>query len=97
MASDVWVCGIKCWGCTGYNFGTPVLNSCLNMNNLGNVNIPYDIKTHELMVDRIKASTLEYITIADNVMRTGNLAVNGNYNYKPFWVAGKVDGTNVNT
>ena len=73
-------------------FGTPVLNNCLTINNMGNVNIPYDTKPPEVIVDRIKASTLEYITIDDNVTSTGNLVVNGSSNYKPCWVAGKVDG-----
>ena len=40
---------------------------------------------------------MEYITVADNVISTGNLVVNGSSKYKPFWVAGKVDGTNLNT
>ena len=97
VAGDVWVCGINCWGCGGYTFGTPVLNSCLTINGMGNVNIPYDIKTPEIMVDRIKASTLEYMTIDDNVISAGNLVVNGSSNYEPCWVAGKVDGTNLNT
>ena len=93
----MWVCGINCWVNTGYTFGAPVLHSCLTINTMGNVNIPYDIKTNEFMVDRIKASTLEYITIDYNVTITGNLVVNGNSTYKPVWVAGKVDGTNLNT
>ena len=92
VASDVWVCGVHRWGNTGYTFGTPVLNNCLTINNMGNVNIPYDTKPPEVIVDRIKASTLEYITIDDNVTSTGNLVVNGSSNYKPCWVAGKVDG-----
>ena len=49
------------------------------------------------MVDRIKASTLEYITIDDHVTITGNLIVNGSSTYKPCWVAGKVDGSSLNT
>ena len=64
---------------------------------MGNVNTPYVIKTHEIMVDRIKASTLEYITIDDHVTITGNLIVNGSSKYKPLWVAGKVDGSILNT
>ena len=64
---------------------------------MGNVNIPYDIKPHEIMVDKIKASTLVYITIDDNVILTGNLVVNGSLTSKYVWVAGKVDGTKLNT
>ena len=93
----MWVCGIKCWGDTGYTFGTPVLNNCLHIHNMGNVNIPYAIQTPEIMVDRIKASTLEYITIADNVEINGNLVVHGSSNYKHCWVAGKLDATKLNT
>ena len=97
VASDVWVCGINWWGNTGSTFGTPVLNSCLTITSIGNVNIPYGINTPEIVVDRIKASTLEYITIADNVIPNGILVVNRSSKYKPFWVAGKLDATNLNT
>ena len=92
----MWVCGVNYWGNTGYTFGTPVLNNCLNITTTGNVNIPYDIKTPDIMVDRIRASTLEYITIDDNVIITGNIVVNGSSHYEPCWVAGKVGGTNLN-
>ena len=45
----MWVCGINCWGNTGYTCGTPQLNRCLTITTTGNANLPYDIKTPEIM------------------------------------------------
>ena len=78
VASDMWVAGVKCWATTGYSIRKPILNNCFNINNDGNTAIPYGLKTPDIMVDTIKGSTLEYLTIDDNIIIIGITTVNGN-------------------
>ena len=49
------------------------------------------------MLIKIQGNGAAQVIIDDNVIMTGNLVVNGSSKYKPFWVAGKVDGTTSNT
>ena len=51
----MWVSGLSCWGVAGYSIGANVKGMCLTINSAGNVNIPNNIKTHEIMVDKIKS------------------------------------------
>ena len=76
-ADDVWLMGQNYWFCGGYSIGTPVLGMCLNINSAGNVNVPNNIKTPEIMVDKIKATTLEHLTIDANAVITGSLSAAG--------------------
>ena len=41
-AGDVWVHGVNCWGVLGYFIGTPVLNSCLTINDAGTGSASYN-------------------------------------------------------
>ena len=43
----------------------------------------------------MKGNGADQITIDDDVIITGNLVLNGSLNYKPFWVAGKIGGSNL--
>ena len=45
------------------------------------------------MVDTIRGMVADQATIEDSVKITGNLVLNGSFNYKPFYLAGKVVGT----
>ena len=72
-AVDMWVAGESCWGLSGSSIGSPVLHSCLTINNNGGVNIPYELKTHEIMVDQVKALNAEHLIVGDSVMITGAL------------------------
>ena len=70
-AGDAWVCGVNCGDERGYTITRPVLNTCLNINLSGEVNISYGLTSPVLTVDSIRASTLEYITIDDNAILNG--------------------------
>ena len=74
---DQWVCGLNYWASAGYSIGTTVVGVCLNINSEGNVNIPNDIKTHEIMVNRIKSLSADVLTIDDYVTITGNNTIEG--------------------
>ena len=95
VAGDMWVCGINCWSRTGYNIGSPILNSCLNIFDTGTITTDYKIRTPLLMTDTIRGNGANQITIDDNVIITGNFVLNGSFNYKHFWVAGNIDGSNL--
>ena len=74
-AGDAWVCGVNCGDARGYTIPRPVLNTCLNINLSGEVNISYGLTSPVLTVDSIRASTLEYITIDDNVILNGTTTI----------------------
>ena len=74
----MWLMGQNSWFNGGYSIGMPVLGMCLNMFNSGNINIPYDLTTPAIMVDRVKALTLEHIPVDDNVIIIGTTTINGN-------------------
>ena len=46
--------------------------------------------------DKIQGNGAAQVIIDDDVIIYGNLLVNGSSNYKPSWVAGKIDGTTLN-
>ena len=94
---DMWVCGVNCWGRAGYTHGTPVLNSCLNISDAGAITADYKLMTPLLYDNTMTGNGDTQVTLEDNVISTGNLVVHGSSNNKPFWVAGKVDGTSVTT
>jgi hypothetical protein len=49
-----------------------------------------------VLTDNIRANGENAVTIGDNLVVTGNLTVNGSLiNYNPFWVSGRVNGTNL--
>jgi hypothetical protein len=97
---DTWVCGLNSWGTPGYSIGTSVTGVCLNIHDNGVVDVPFVLTTQELMTDTIRGQTAEFINIDDNVVITGSLTVNGyletgaTVDRNPFWVAGKVNGSN---
>ena len=74
---DAWVCGVNCWDNQGYSIGTPVLNNCYSINLNGNVGIPYNVHTPEIMVYRIKSLVNDQITVNDNVIITSDTSING--------------------
>ena len=74
------MCGVNCWDTQGYSIGTPVLNNCYNINLDGNVSIPYNVHTPEIMVYRIKSLVNDQITINDNVLITSDTIINGRCN-----------------
>jgi hypothetical protein len=98
-AGDMWVAGLNCWATNGYTIGTTGTGACLNIRDDGVVDVPFVFTTQELMTDTIRAQTAEFINIADNVVITGSLTVNGILEsgatvvHNPFWVAGKVSST----
>ena len=53
--------------------------------------VDYKVITPLLYATKIKASKATVITLEDDVLITGNLVVNGSSNYKPYWIAGKVN------
>ena len=50
---------------------------CLTINSEGNVNIPNDIKAHEIIVNTIKALNANSQTIDDYLTITGNNTIEG--------------------
>ena len=50
----MWVSGVNTWTKAGYSIGTPVIYSCLNISNSGNVEMPHGIKTTDINVNNIK-------------------------------------------
>ena len=96
MAGDAWVCGVNSWIKSGYSIGTGVLNSCLNIDNSGNVEMPYGINTlgdlnvdgtihgnvsaTYVNVDEIRARLESVITIQENVVINGSLVITGSIN-----------------
>ena len=48
-----------------------------------------------MIIDLFRASNATVITLQDDVTITGNLVVNGSSNYKPYWLAGKVNSSGV--
>ena len=77
VADDMWLMGQNYWYHGGYSIGTPVVGMCFNIGVDGNVNIPNDIKHTEIMVDSIKALTLEYLIIDDAVIINGGTYMQG--------------------
>jgi hypothetical protein len=72
----------------GYNFATNVRSLKIDPDGTMEVDI---IKTNH-----IEASGEAQVSIDDNLVVSGNLTVNGSLiNYKPFWAAGRVNGTNL--
>ena len=70
---------------------------CLNIYTTGNVTANYELRTPPVYADKIQGNGAAQIMIDHNVIITGNLTANGSSNYKPVWVAGKVDGTTLNS
>ena len=93
----MWACGANVCTRVGFTIGTPILNSCLNIYDAGTITADYRIMTPLLYYNTMIGNGDTQITIADHVVITGNLVVNGSSKYKPCWVAGKVDGTNLTT
>ena len=94
-AGDVWISGIYCDNEQGYSIRTPVLNTCFNIQNHGNINIPYGLSTNGAAINVIIANTSSEITFGRNVLITGNLNITGNViasNLNPFDIGGKVSG-----
>ena len=89
-----------------YKLASPILQSDIIRGYLAN-QITIDdnviiIDNHRLITPllyatKIKASNATVITIEDDVNVTGNLVLYGSLKYIPCWVAGKVDGTNLNS
>ena len=96
-AGDMWVSRVNSWSRVGYNIGTPILSSCFNISDAGTITADYKIRTPTFQVDTILGNGANQITIDDDVIMTGNLVLTWSFKYKPFWVAGKVYGTNLNT
>ena len=83
-------CRCQLLGALGYSIGTPVLTSCLKINDSGNVSADYNLKAPVIQTDIIRATVADHTTVDDNVILTGNLVLNGRFNYNPSWVAGKL-------
>ena len=77
---DAWVCGVNCWDNQAYSIGTPVLNNYFSININGNVDIPCNVHTPEIMVDSIKSLVNDQTTINDNVILPGDIIINGRCN-----------------
>ena len=51
---------------------------------------------NDVETNNISSNGASQVTVNDNLVVTGNLTVNGSLiNYKPFWAAGRVNGTNL--
>jgi hypothetical protein len=51
---------------------------------------------NDVETNNIYSNGASQVTVNDNLVVTGNLTVNGSLiNYKPFWAAGRVNGTNL--
>jgi hypothetical protein len=90
---DMWVAGSNSWLRSGYTIGTPITNVRSKIDPTGVVNIPIYLATTSTMAGMLRAQVADQITIDDNVIITGNLAVIGTMTAsksKPFWIAGKV-------
>ena len=74
-AGDAWVCGVNCDNEQGYTITTPVLTTCFNINLNGEVKLFDGLPSTVITVDSIRASTLEYITIDDNVILNGTTTI----------------------
>jgi hypothetical protein len=57
-AGEMWVSGINCWDKIGCSIGTSVKNSCLNINNSGDVMIPYSLTTSNINANHITGSSI---------------------------------------
>ena len=88
---------VNCWNRVGYTLGTPVLDSCLTIYDAGTITADYRTMTPLLHAIRMRGNGATHITLDDNVITNGNIVVNGSSKYKPCWIAGKVDGTNLST
>ena len=69
----MWVGGVNSWDISGFTIGAPVLTSCLNILNNGNITITYNLKTPAINVDITKGLTLKHILLDDNVILAGYL------------------------
>ena len=69
----MWVGGVNSWDISGFTIGAPVLTSCLNILNNGNITITYNLKTPAINVDITTGLTLKHILLDDNVILAGYL------------------------
>ena len=95
IADDMWLMGQNSWFNGGYSIETPVLGMCFNISVTGVVTAHYKLLTPISQVDTIRGNGATQVTIDDDVIITGNLVLTGGLNYKPFWLAGKVNGNGV--
>ncbi len=63
--------------------------------NLGDIVADTLTLNTEAVVDSMRASTANQVTINDNVTITGDLTVNGTSNVGGFWAAGRINGSNL--
>jgi hypothetical protein len=67
-AGAMWLIGQNCWAREGFSIGTPGLDSCLNINNVGDVNIPVALSTPVISTDIIVAGIAR---VSDNIEAVG--------------------------
>ena len=70
-AGELWGTGIKCWNRRDYNLGTPMLNSCLNINDTGAVTAYDKIRTPLIQADTIRENGSAFITVDADVHMIG--------------------------
>ena len=76
----MWVSGINCRSRSGYNIGTPMLNSCLTINDNGAVTADYKLRTPLVQIDTIRGNGSAYITVDDDVYITWFFNSNKSWN-----------------
>ena len=91
-AGDMWVSGVNRWSRVGFNIGTTVLGSCLNISNAGTISATYKIITPLLNSDILRANGATQITLDDNVIITGNLTIGRIYKYQNTHTASQTAG-----
>jgi hypothetical protein len=64
----MWVVGQNCWGREGFSIGSAGLDSCIHINNVGDVNIPVALLTP--IIDTT-LMTCDIIRIRDNIETLG--------------------------
>ena len=91
-AGDMWVSGVNRWSRVGFNIGTTVLGSCLNISNAGTISATYKLITPLLYSDILRANGATQITLDDNVIITGNLTIGRIYKYQNTHTASQTAG-----
>jgi hypothetical protein len=69
-ANSMWVVGQNCWGYEGFSIGTPGLNNCLKINNVGDVNISVALTTPIISTDIIVSGI---VRVSDNIEAVGTI------------------------
>jgi hypothetical protein len=70
VAGAMWLIGQNCWNLQGFSIGSPGLDSCLHINNVGDVNISVALTTPVISTDIIVSGI---VRVSDNIETLGTI------------------------